>query len=333
VTTPGSRPHATAPHSVVAVAFDGMAPFELGVVVEVFGLPRPELDVPWYRFATCSPDEPPLRAVGGLSLTPDAGVEAIATADTVVVPAWPRLGEPVPPLLIDALQRARLRGTRLVSICSGAFVLAAAGLLDGRRAATHWRYAEKLRALHPAVAVDEHVLYVDDGQILTSAGSAAGIDLCLHIVRCDHGSAVANQVARRLVVAPHREGDQAQFIERPVPPPDDDRIRGTMEWALANLDERITLTDLAARSYMSVRTFTRQFRQAVGQTPIAWLLDQRVKASMTLLETTDHPVDWIAHMSGFSDAASFRRHFRRVAGVSPSRYRRNFAAGQQERAA
>ena len=313
-------------HRVAAVAFDGMAPFELGIVVEVFGLPRPELDVPWYALTVCSPDPSPLRTLGGMSMTAEHGVEAVAGADTVIVPAWPRVGEPVPPLLLEALRAAHARGARVVSICSGAFVLAAAGLLDGRRAATHWRYAAALRERHPDVLVDEDVLYVDDGDVLTSAGSAAGIDLCLHIVRSDHGSAIANHVARRLVVAPHRDGGQAQFIDRPVPDADDDRVGAAMAWALEHLHERITLEQLAARAFMSTRTFTRQFRRTAGTTPMAWLLEQRVRASMTLLETTEQPVEWVGAQSGFPAPASYRRHFRRLVGVSPSQYRRTFAA-------
>ena len=318
-------------HRVVAVAFDGMAPFELGIVVEVFGLPRPELGVPWYELTVCSPDRGRLRAVGGFTLSVPHGVEAIEAADTVIVPAWPRAGEPVPAGLVRALRGAHARGTRMVSICSGAFVLAAAGLLDGRRAATHWRYADRLRAEHPAVEVDDGVLYVDDGDVLTSAGSAAGIDLCLHIVRTDHGSAVANQVARRLVVAPHREGDQAQFIDRPVPAAGDDRLGPALEWALEHLAEPITVADMAARAFMSVRTFTRQFHRATGTSPMAWLIEQRVKASAARLETTDDPVEWVGRGAGFPTPASYRRHFRRVLGVSPSQYRRAFA--EERRAA
>jgi len=315
----------SAQHRVAAVAFDGMAPFELGIVVEVFGLARPELGVPWYELSVCSPDPSPLRAVGGIALVASHGIDAVARADTVVIPAWPRVGEPVPPPLLDAVRAAHARGARMVSICSGAFVLAAAGLLDGRRAATHWRYAAALRREHPAVEVDEQVLYVDDGDVLTSAGSAAGIDLCLHIVRTDHGSAIANQVARRLVVAPHREGGQAQFIDRPVADAEDDRVQAAMAWALAHLHEPIAVGDLAQRAFMSVRTFSRQFRRATGQSPMAWLVEQRVKASMALLETSGQPVEWVAAASGFPAPATYRRHFRRVVGVSPSQYRRTFA--------
>jgi AraC family transcriptional activator FtrA len=320
-------------HRVAALVFDGVAAFELGVVVELFGLERPELDVEWYELAVCSAEPGPLGASGGFAVLPARGLDAVAEADTVIVPSWPRIGEPVPGDVVEALVAAHRCGARLVSICSGAFVLAAAGLLDGRRAATHWRYADALRRLHPAVEVDEQVLYVDDGALLTSAGSAAGIDLCLHLVRRDHGTAIANQVARRLVVAPHREGGQAQFIDRPMAPADDDRLGAAMEWALANLDRPIAVADLAARAYMSVRTFTRRFRSAVGASPMAWLIEQRVKAAMALLESSEQPVEWVGAAAGFATPASFRRHFRRVAGVSPSQYRRAFARERGLRAA
>jgi AraC family transcriptional regulator, transcriptional activator FtrA len=312
------------PHRVAALVFDGVAAFELGVVVELFGLERPELDVPWYELEVCSDSPGPLRAAGGFAVVPGAGLEALGRADTVIVPSWPRAGQPVPQDVVAAVRAAHARGARLVSICSGAFVLAATGVLDGRRAATHWRYADTLRRLHPEVDVDERVLYVDDGDVLTSAGSAAGIDLCLHIVRRDHGTAIANQVARRLVVAPHREGGQAQFIERPIAAADDDRLGVAMEWALANLDRPIAVADLAAHAFMSVRTFTRRFGQAVGQSPMAWLIEQRVKVGMALLESSEQPVEWVGAAAGFATPASFRRHFRRVAGVAPSQYRRAF---------
>ena len=322
------------PHRVAALVFDGVAAFELGVVVELFGLERPELGVPWYELAVCSDEPGPLRAVGGFAVLPGRGLDAVAEADTVIVPSWPRVGEAAPEAVVAALRAAHLRGARLVSICSGAFVLAATGLLDGRRAATHWRYADALRRLHPEVEVDEHVLYVDDGDVLTSAGSAAGIDLCLHLVRSDHGTAVANQVARRLVVAPHREGGQAQFIDRPVAPAEEgDGLGSAMEWALAHLAEPIAVADLAAHAFMSVRTFSRRFRAAVGTSPMAWLVEQRVRAAMALLESSDQPVEWVGAATGFATPASFRRHFRRVAGVSPSGYRRAFARERGPRAA
>jgi AraC family transcriptional activator FtrA len=315
-------------HRVAALIFDPVSPFELGILVEVFGLPRPELDAPWwYELAVCSADPPPLRAIGGLAIVPDRGLDAVAAADTVIVPAWPDRERPVQPPVVEALHAAHARGARMVSICSGAFVLAAAGLLDGRRAATHWRYERALRERHPAVELDHNALYVDDGDVLTSAGSAAGLDLCLHIVRRDHGAAVANHVARRLVIAPHRDGGQAQFVERPVAPPDDRRLRQAMDWALGRLGEPIALADLARRAFMSPRTFTRRFGEAVGEPPIAWLLRQRVYASLALLEESDQPVEQIAAAVGFTTAAAYRKRFRDHFGISPTAHRRACRSG------
>ena len=318
-------------HRVAVLVFDGLAPFELGAVVEVFGLARPELNARWwYETTVCTSDASPLGSLSGVDLVVPAGLEAVRAANTVIVPAWPRIDRPVPGDVVDALREVHHGGGRVVGICSGAFVLAAAGLLDGRRAATHWRYADALRAAFPRVDVDEAVLYVDDDSVLTSAGSAAGLDLCLHIVRRDHGSAVANAVARRLVLAPHREGDQAQFIERPVAAPDDDRLRQAMDYALRHLDEQLTIADLAARAFMSTRTFGRRFTEAVGQTPLVWLNHQRIQASLPLLEASGLTVEQVAAHCGFSNAASLRTHFRRALGVTPTQYRRSFAFGPDE---
>ncbi|HKE79103.1 MAG TPA: transcriptional regulator FtrA [Solirubrobacteraceae bacterium] len=313
-------------HHVAALVFDGVAPFELGTVVEVFGLPRPELDVEdWYELVVCAPQPGPLRAVGGIAVVAEHGLDALAAADTVIVPGWPRVGEPVPPAVVDALRAAHERGARLVSICSGAFVLAATGLLDGREVATHWRYADALRRLHPKVAVNERVLYVESDRLWTSAGSAAGLDLCLALVRSDHGSTIVNHVARRLVLAPHRDGGQAQFIEQPVARVGDDRLGQAIGWALAHLDRPITVEEMAARAFMSPRNFSRRFRAATGATPRAWLLDQRIQASLPLLEDGALPVESVGAAVGFG-APAFRRHFRRALGVSPSQYRRSFRA-------
>jgi AraC family transcriptional activator FtrA len=236
---------------------------------------------------------------------------------------------PVAPALIGALRAAHDRGARVVSICSGAFALAAAGLLDGRRAATHWRYAGELQRRHPAVAVDADVLYVDDGDVLTSAGSAAGIDLCLHLVRRDHGAQVANHVARRLVVSPHRDGGQAQFIEAPVAPaPAPDPIARTMGWALERLDQPLTLPAMAQHAHLSPRSFTRHFRRATGTSPARWLLDQRVRASLELLEASALPVEHVGAAVGIPNPAAFRRHFARAMGVAPASYRRAFRTRQ-----
>lgn len=318
------------PHRVAALAFDGMAPFELGVVVEVFGLPRPELgDIDWYALDVCA-ETPGTRfdAVGGFGLVARHGLDTLAAADTVIVPGQ-RVDAPVSPALCEALLRAHGRGARVVSICSGAFALAAAGLLDGRRAATHWRYAAELQRRHPRVDVDADVLYVDDGDVLTSAGSAAGIDLCLHLVRRDHGAQVTNHVARRLVVAPHRDGGQAQFIEQPVAPrPDDDPIARVMQWALGRLDEPLSLGQLARQAHLSPRSFTRHFRRATGTSPARWLLDQRVCASLPLLEDSALPVEQVGAAVGIPNPAAFRRHFARTMGVAPAGYRRAFRTRQ-----
>jgi AraC family transcriptional activator FtrA len=318
-------------HRVVALACDGMAPFELGIAVEVFGLARPELDVPWwYDLTTASETGAPMRMLGGLTVHADADLGAVAGADTVVIPAWPTAKRPSPRLL-DSLLDAHARGARIVTICSGAFLLAATGLLDGLSATTHWRYADLLQRRHPSVSVDPDVLYIDHGRLLTSAGSAAGIDVCLHLVRRDHGAAVANVVARRMVMPAHRDGGQAQFIERPVAGADtDDLVRQAADWALANLDQPLRVEDLAARAYMSTRTFSRRFNQATGTSPRRWVIEQRVAASLPLLEETTHPVEHVGALVGFAQAGTFRQHFLRIMRTSPSAYRRAFRAREAE---
>jgi AraC family transcriptional activator FtrA len=321
------------PHRVAVLAYDGMAPFELGVVVEVFGLARPELEERtggWYALDVCAQQTgAPLEAVGGFSLHAHHGLDTLAGADTVIVPGQ-RVDRPVSDALIAALRDAHAGGARIVSICSGAFALAAAGLLDDRAAATHWRYAATLQERHPRVRVDPDVLYVDEGDILTSAGSAAGIDLCLHLVRRDHGAEIANHVARRLVVAPHREGGQAQFIEQPMAAgrgAGEDAIARTMDWALTQIARPLSLEQLAAHAHLSPRSFTRHFRQATGTSPARWLLDQRIRASLPLLEGSDLPVERIGDEVGIPSPASFRRHFARAMGVAPAGYRRGFRGG------
>jgi AraC family transcriptional regulator, transcriptional activator FtrA len=309
-----------AKHRVVALVPSRVAVFELGIVAEVFGLERPELDVPWWYSLTVCGERPGLVAAGAFAVQIDHGLEALGTADTVIVPGWS--GEPSTALL-DALRAFR---GRVVSICSGVFLLAAAGLLAGREAATHWRYASELAARFPDVRVNPDVLYVDGGDVLTSAGSAAGIDLCLHIVRRDHGSAIANAVARRLVIPPHRDGGQAQLIELPVAArPDDDPIAGVMAWALERLDEPLALATLAGRAYMSVRTFTRRFALATGQSPGRWLIEQRVRASLALLEGSE-PIETVAARVGFGSAATYRHHFGAIMRTTPTAYRRAFYA-------
>jgi AraC family transcriptional regulator, transcriptional activator FtrA len=316
-------------HRVTVLTHEGIAPFELGVAAEVFALPRPELEVDrWYSFSACAERPGLLPAMGGFALAVDHGLEELERADTIIIPGSPDVHGDPSPRLTQALSDAHARGARMVSICSGAFVLAATGLLDGRRAATHWRYAPLLARRFPRVNVTPDVLYVDGEDILTSAGTAAGIDLCLHLVRKDHGGVVANRVARRMVVAAQRDGGQAQFVDLPVPlPASDNPVSVAMEWALRSLDERIGVEDLARRVHLSPRQFTRRFRAATGASPAAWLLRRRLEASLALLESSEEPVERVAARVGFPTPAAFRRHFGRVYGIPPSAWRRNFAGG------
>ena len=311
--------------TVVALAYDGLCTFEFGCTYEIFGLPRPELDRPWYRFEVCAAEPGPLRAAGGLAVQAPCDLDLIERADTVVVPGWRSPDTPASRPLLDALARVPERGGRLVSICSGVFVLAAAGVLDGRRATTHWRYTEALARRHPRIDVDPDVLYVDEGPVLTSAGSAAGLDLCLHIVRCDHGTAVANNVARRLVLAPHRDGGQRQFVETPVASPiETRRLAALLDWLPAHLDKDLTVGDLARHAGMSLRTFQRRVRESTGTAPGDWLIRQRVAHARHLTETTNLTVEQIATRSGFRAVETLRHHFRRLVGTTPTAYRRTF---------
>lgn len=318
-----------ADHRRVAVlAYDGLCTFELGIAVEVFGLPRPELGVPWYRFQVCAFGRGPLRATGGLTVRAPAGLEALRRAGTIVIPGWPDIDSRPPETLLKALRAACARGARLVSICSGAFLLAAAGLLDGRRATTHWRYVERLRARYPRIEIEPDVLYVDDGNILTSAGSAAGIDLGLHIVRLDYGAEIANLVARRLVVSPQRDGGQSQYVTAPARPPSNGGLAPVLDWAQARLDEDLSVARLARRSAMSPRTFARRFLEQTGTTPHRWLVHQRVLAAQQRLETTSDSIDEVAAAVGLQTAATLRFHFRRILRTTPTAYRRRFFRGE-----
>jgi AraC family transcriptional activator FtrA len=311
---------------VVVVAYDGLATFEFGIAVEIFGLARPEMGPDWYRFAVAAAEPGPLRATGGIRVLVDGRLELLDEAGTIIFPGW-RTKEPVPVALVAAVQKAAARGARLMSICSGAFILAAAGLLAGRRATTHWRYAPLLAGQYPDIRIAPDVLYVDEGQVLTSAGSAAGIDLCLHVVRKDVGPDAANHVARRLVVPAHREGGQAQFIERPVPPRREGaRLGPLLERMRARLGEPQTIATLAGEAGMSVRTFLRRFKAATGTTPAEWLLTERLGRARELLEGSTSPLDDIAVTCGFGSPATMRHHFRRRLGVSPGAYRRQFRA-------
>jgi AraC family transcriptional regulator, transcriptional activator FtrA len=314
-------------HRIAVPVPAGTPLFELAVPCEVFGIDRSYLVDPWYDFTLCPVGPPPVALPLGLALTGGGTVEDLAAADTVVVPAWSDpLVEP-PGDLLEALRAAHERGARIASICTGAFVLAAAGLLDGRRATTHWQHTEELAAGYPRVRVDANVLYTDDGDVLTSAGTAAGLDLCVHMVRADHGARIAAELARRLVVPPHRDGGQAQYIRSPLPPPgtEADAISRVMAWALEHLDRPMTVADLARRAAMSQRTFARAFAAAAGTSPMHWLARRRIAAAQELLETTDLPVDRIAEKVGFGSAVTLRARFTQVAGVAPSQYRRAFA--------
>ncbi|MBT2233944.1 helix-turn-helix domain-containing protein [Nonomuraea sp. NEAU-A123] len=312
--------------SVAVLAFDGMSPFELGCAVEIFGLPRPELGVPWYDLKVCAETSQPLRAVGGFTLQAAHGLDVLAAADTVIVPGVADVRGQVSGELVAALRLAHDRGARMVSICSGAFALAAAGLLDGREATTHWKYAELLQERFPKVSVNASVLYVDDGDVLTSAGSAAGLDLLIHLIRGDHGPNVANAVARRLVIAPHREGGQAQFIQAAVTPvEDDDAVARAMAWAMDHLAQPISVGDLARVAHMSERSFIRHFKRQTGTSPLRWVISQRVAASLPMLEGTAAPVEEIGAAVGFESPVTFRHHFTRAMRTSPSAYRRAFS--------
>ncbi len=314
-------------HLVAAVVGSRVAPFELGVAHEVFGIDRSEYADPWYRFRVIGAYGTTTPVTdGGWSITTPYTLDDLAEADTVILPVWPERSTPAPPRLLDDLRALHARGGRIVSVCTGAYLLAQAGLLDGRRATTHWMYTADFRKHYPSVIVDQDVLFVDSGDgIYTSAGTAAGIDLCLHILRLDHGAEVANKVARRMVVPPQRDGGQAQFVDAPMPELcSDDPIARTLDWAIAHLDEPLSVEVLAARALLSQRSFARRFRAATGTTPMQWLLRQRVLHAQRLLETTDLSVDRVATRCGFGTATALRVHFRRLVGTTPMGYRRTF---------
>jgi AraC family transcriptional regulator, transcriptional activator FtrA len=310
---------------VAALVYDGLCTFEFAIAVEVFGLSRPELPVKWYEFSACSFESRPARATGGIRVVAASGLKGLDKAGTIVIPGWRNADEIPPASLIKTIRRAHERGARLMSICSGVFVLAAAGLLDGKRATTHWRYAEKLRARYPEIDVQPDVLYVDEGNILTSAGSAAGIDLCLHVVRRDYGAHVANLVARRLVVPPHREGGQAQYVSDPIRTDTTTGLAPLMEWASGRLHASMSVDDFAQRANMSPRTFARRFVDETGTTPHRWLTQQRLIAAQQRLETTNDSIDEVAEAVGFDTAETLRHHFRRMFGTTPTAYRKRFS--------
>jgi AraC family transcriptional activator FtrA len=311
-------------HLVVALAYDGLCTFEFGCAVEVFSLERPELDVDWYHFAACAESRGTVRAAGGISVQVPHGLAMLARAGTIIIPGWQGVDVAPSPTLLRRLVAAHERGARIATICSGVFVLAATGLLDGKAATTHWRYAETLQQRYPKIDVRPNSIYVDEGSLLTSAGSAAGLDMMLHLVRRDHGPRVANQVAQRLVVPPHRLGDQAQFVARPVPQDEAARLARLMDWVRAHPAHDWTLATLADRAAMSVRTLQRQFQQSLGMSPVDWLVRERVEVARQLLETSTRPLAHVSSLAGFGSEESFRRHFRLATGVSPVAYRRQF---------
>jgi len=314
-------------HTVAVLVLDRFAVFEFAVPIEVFGTDRSYLANPWYDFKLCRSEPGPLHAgEGGFVIDVPYGLDDLVKADTVVIPASHRGGE-YPPAALEAVREAHRRGARILSLCTGAFLLAEAGVLDGRRATTHWAHADELARRYPSIDVDPRVLYVEDGNVLTSAGTAAGIDLCLHVVRQDYGAEVANGVARRMVVPPHRDGGQAQYVDLPVPVsecPFDDPLSPVITWVLEHLDEPLTVEFLAARAAMSPRNFARRFRAVTGTTPLQWVLTQRVLLAQRLLEATDEPVERIADRCGMGSAANLRFHFQRAVGTSPQNYRRTF---------
>jgi transcriptional regulator GlxA family with amidase domain len=306
--------------TVALAATDGMLHFELSMAYEVF---EAGVADPWYDVVVCGPGA--VRA-GRFLLEPDHGLDHLSRAHTVIVPGWADIDVDPPADLVDAVRAAHEAGARVASLCTGAFVLAAAGLLDGKCATTHWAHTRALADRYPQVKVNPDVLYVDNGSVLTSAGKAAAMDLCLHLVRLDHGSSIANAVARRLVVPPHRDGGQAQFVTTPVPAPDNHPLAELFPWVIERLDHPLTVEDMARRARMSSRNLGRHFRSVTGTTPLQWLLTQRIRHAQELLEKTDDGIDAIASRTGMGTATTLRRHFNRTVGVPPDTYRRTFRA-------
>jgi transcriptional regulator GlxA family with amidase domain len=310
-------------HEIAVVALDNVVAFDLSIPAQIFGH-RDERAR--YRLTVCAEHPGPVQTSTGFAVVATHGLDTVRRADTVIVPGFEHTEREVPSAIVEALQAADRRGARMVSICTGAFALAAAGLLDGRRATTHWRHTAELRERHPEIDLDPRVLYVDDGRVLTSAGVAAGIDLCLHLVARDHGTAAANAIARRMVVAPHRAGGQAQFVERAVPEPSDGGLGATRTWMLERLEKPLTVSEMARHAVRSERSFARHFRAETGSTPLRWLHEQRILHARRLLEDTDLPVEDVAASCGFGTATTLREHFRRALHTTPTAYRRAFSA-------
>ncbi|GAA2779508.1 helix-turn-helix domain-containing protein [Crossiella cryophila] len=312
-------------HRVVMIVDDGSNPFELGIATELFGLRRPELDRAWYEFALCAAEPSVVMHGGMFTMSGVAALDAVALADTVIVPNRPDPETGAAPEVVAAVRAAGERGARLVSFCTGAFVLAEAGVLDGRRASTHWQWAAAFRARYPAVLLEPDVLYVEDGNVFTAAGSAAALDLGLHLIRLDHGAEIANAVSRRLVFAAHREGGQRQFVRRPVAAVPDVSLGPVLEWARARLDTPLTVADLAARAAVSAATLHRRFQAELGSTPLAWLTGERVALACRLIERGELRLARVAAASGLGTASNLRVLMRRQTGLTPTAYRRKFA--------
>ena len=312
-------------HTIAVIAFDGISPFHLSVPCVVFGADCNYGGVQRIDLLVCAAEKGPLRTNAGFSIQTEHGLEALAKADTIIVPSWRDTDDPPSTQLLDALREAHARGAQIVGLCLGAFVLAAAGILNARPATTHWLCTDELARRYPSVQVNPNVLYLDDGDVLTSAGTAAGIDCCLHILRKHCGAEIANHVARRMIVPPHRQGGQAQYIERPIPASSgSDRFMEILEWVGQNLREPHSLDALAAKALMSRRTFTRRFRQVTGTTVGKWLRHQRLALAQHFLEASDQPIEAIADLVGFGSALSLRQHFSEILHTSPSTYRREF---------
>jgi len=312
-------------HLVVALAYDQLCTFEFGCTVELFALSRPELGVDWYRFKVCAAEPGKIRAAGGILVEAPYDLGLLDQADTIIIPGWRDADEQPPEILLKKIRAAYARGARLCSICSGVFVLAAAGVLEGKAVTTHWRYSAQLARRYPGLQVQPDSLYVDQGQIITSAGSAAGLDMLIHLVRRDHGAKTANLVAQRLVIAPHRDGGQAQFVPRPVAVDESGRLARLMDAVRARPALPHTLKSLAAQAAMSPRTLQRQFQEATGFGPHEWLIRERVAIAKELLESPATPLAQVAELAGFGSEESMRRHFRRIVQTSPGAYRQQFA--------